>query len=67
MFWKKGLIRSFLNHYVEQSVEQENYQLFPLIGAIIEYSHQLEHLDTLIESFHHYHKEEHVVPTPEQE
>ncbi|WP_035020588.1 FUSC family protein [Anoxybacillus flavithermus] len=66
-FGKKGLIHSFLSHYAEQSVHQENYQLFPLIGAIIEYSHQLEHLDTLIESFHHYHKEEHVVPTPEQE
>ncbi|BBW98696.1 aromatic acid exporter family protein [Geobacillus sp. FSL W8-0032] len=31
------------------------YRLFSLIGALIDYGDRLEHLDKLIDSFHHYH------------
>jgi uncharacterized membrane protein YgaE (UPF0421/DUF939 family) len=45
------LIEAFYAHH-HQSNE---YYLFSLIGTIIDYSEQLEHLDKLIDSFHHYH------------
>ncbi|EQB95375.1 aromatic acid exporter family protein [Geobacillus thermoleovorans] len=32
-----------------------DYRLFSLIGAIMDYGDRLEHLDKLIDSFHHYH------------
>ncbi|MED4924331.1 aromatic acid exporter family protein [Anoxybacillus geothermalis] len=32
-----------------------DYRLFSLLGAIIDYGDRLEHLDKLIDSFHHYH------------
>ncbi|GMB09311.1 uncharacterized membrane protein YgaE (UPF0421/DUF939 family) [Thermolongibacillus altinsuensis] len=64
---KKGLVNSFYKHYLQKSLEEDNYHLFPLIGAIIEYSYQLEHLDTLIESFHHYHKEENTLEIAEKD
>ncbi|OQP04507.1 hypothetical protein B1690_15520 [Geobacillus sp. 46C-IIa] len=34
------------------------YRLFSLIGAVIDYGDRLEHLDKLIDSFHHYHYDE---------
>lgn len=51
---KKRLVEAFYE-YNEQGNE---YHLFSLIGTIVAYGEQLEHLDRLIESFQHYHKDE---------
>jgi uncharacterized membrane protein YgaE (UPF0421/DUF939 family) len=45
------LIEAFYAHHQQKN----QYYLFSLIGAIIDYSEQLEHLDKLIDSFQHYH------------
>jgi uncharacterized membrane protein YgaE (UPF0421/DUF939 family) len=48
---RKRLIEAFYTH-----LQQKNeYYLFSLLGTIIDYSEQLEHLDKLIDSFQHYH------------
>ncbi|WP_027410682.1 FUSC family protein [Anoxybacteroides tepidamans] len=43
------------------------YHLFSLIGTIIGYGEQLEHLDRLIESFQQYHKDEESLQLSSQE
>jgi uncharacterized membrane protein YgaE (UPF0421/DUF939 family) len=53
------LIEAFYAHH-HQSNE---YYLFSLVGMIIDYSEQLEHLDKLIESFQHYHQESSLTKT----
>jgi uncharacterized membrane protein YgaE (UPF0421/DUF939 family) len=45
------LIEAFYAHHQQKN----EYYLFSLMGAIIDYSEQLEHLDKLIDSFQHYH------------
>jgi uncharacterized membrane protein YgaE (UPF0421/DUF939 family) len=64
---KKLLVEAFKQHYLERKGEQDDYHLFPLIGAIIAYSEQLDHLDTLIDSFQNYHKEENSLEISDQE
>ncbi|MBA2876532.1 FUSC family protein [Thermaerobacillus caldiproteolyticus] len=51
---KKRLIEAFYKY----SQQGNEYHLFSLVGAIIDYGEQLDHLDKLIESFQHYHKDD---------
>jgi uncharacterized membrane protein YgaE (UPF0421/DUF939 family) len=64
---RKLLVEAFNNHYLKRCKEADNYHLFPLIGIIIEYSEQLDHLDKLIDSFQNYHKDEQSFEIREQE
>ncbi|HZG58976.1 MAG TPA: aromatic acid exporter family protein [Anoxybacillus sp.] len=64
---RKWLVEAFNNHYLERCKEADNYHLFPLVGTIIEYSEQLDHLDKLIDSFQNYHKDEQSFEIREQE
>lgn len=51
----------FMEAFMTIQKDQESecfYHLLPLVSTIIDYSEQLEHLDTLIYSFHSYHKED---------
>ena len=57
---KTKVTDAFIDFYNEQSKDKWLH-LFPLIAAIIAYGQQLEHLDTLIDSFHAFHKKENVV------
>lgn len=57
-FNKQELVDTFMK-FKGNCIDQECfYHLLPLIAIIIDYSEQLEHLDTLINSFHNYHKDE---------
>lgn len=56
-FHKQEFTEAFLTFHNEQKSDCF-YQLLPLIATIIDYSDQLDHLDTLISSFQSYHKEE---------
>ncbi|MDQ0231754.1 FUSC family protein [Metabacillus malikii] len=58
-FNKQQLTDAFMEYY--QNHPTEYYHLLPLISSIIDYSEQLEHLETLIGSFHSYHKEDNEV------
>jgi uncharacterized membrane protein YgaE (UPF0421/DUF939 family) len=66
-FNKQELVDTFMD-FKGNCIDQECfYHLLPLIAVIIDYSEQLEHLDTLINSFHSYHKEENELQISEQE
>ncbi len=65
----KGLFYIFLEH---QNVHAESnnphqYHVMQIIASIIDYSEQVEHLDTLITSFHSYHQNEVSVEDDSQE
>jgi uncharacterized membrane protein YgaE (UPF0421/DUF939 family) len=60
---KKGLFHLFLSQK-QDSAEEENatlYHAMQVIAAIMDYGEQVEHLETLINSFQSYHKEENEV------
>ncbi|MCA1032651.1 aromatic acid exporter family protein [Bacillus timonensis] len=58
---RKQVIESFLQNQdkLESKDDRDWYQLFPLVSAITDYSFQLEHLETLVDSFQNYHQDEH--------
>ncbi|MFT4416699.1 FUSC family protein [Fredinandcohnia humi] len=58
-FDRKKVIDTFLANQHPSDIEnQENwYHLLTLVSSILEYSEQLEHLDTLVDSFQNFHKE----------
>ena len=64
---KKLLVEAFNKHYLEKKRADNDYHLFPLIGAIIEYSEQIDHLNTLIDSFQNYHGHENSLEITENE
>jgi uncharacterized membrane protein YgaE (UPF0421/DUF939 family) len=54
---KKALMKCIMSYY--NSPENEEWiQLFPVFALIIDYSDQLEHLNTLVESFKNYHQDD---------
>jgi uncharacterized membrane protein YgaE (UPF0421/DUF939 family) len=66
---KRALINHFMGHKLFENEEENKmvYHLFPLVSVIIEYSEQLEHLDKLIDSFHHYHKQDNAFDIQEKQ
>ncbi|MBM7605093.1 uncharacterized membrane protein YgaE (UPF0421/DUF939 family) [Metabacillus crassostreae] len=56
-FNKKQLTKVFMEFHQNHD-PTDFYHLLPLVATIIDYSEQLEHLDTLICSFQNYHKED---------
>ncbi|WP_026562277.1 aromatic acid exporter family protein [Bacillus sp. J37] len=64
-FTKEQLTSMFMRYH-EQHDTDCFYSLLPLISSIIDYSEQLEHLDTLIYSFHHYHKDDNEIKLSEE-
>ncbi|WP_449539091.1 FUSC family protein [Ferdinandcohnia sp. Marseille-Q9671] len=58
-FDRKKVIDTFLeNQHPQDDEDQENwYQLMTLVSAILEYSEQLERLETLVDSFQNFHNE----------
>jgi uncharacterized membrane protein YgaE (UPF0421/DUF939 family) len=66
---KKELFDFFLAHQIEFA-DQNNphlYHTMQIIASIIDYSEQVEHLDTLITSFHSYHQNEVSIEEDSQE
>jgi len=55
--------RALIHAFMQQRLQEEDsdnkavYHLFPVVAAILEYSDHLDHLETLIDSFHSYHKD----------
>lgn len=60
---KKELFELFLSQQKEftESDTQVLYHMMQLVSVIMEYGEQVEHLDTLITSFHSYHKSDELV------
>ncbi|WP_273129216.1 aromatic acid exporter family protein [Metabacillus sp. HB246100] len=65
-FNKQQLVNYFMNYHDEEDPSCF-YHLLPLISTIIDYSEQLEHLDTLMYSFQNYHKQDNEVKITEEE
>jgi uncharacterized membrane protein YgaE (UPF0421/DUF939 family) len=57
---KKELFELFLNHQMLYSNQDDPhlYHTMQIISSIIDYGEQVEHLDTLITSFHSFHHNE---------
>ncbi|WP_121664485.1 aromatic acid exporter family protein [Metabacillus litoralis] len=58
-----------MDAYMELQQNQNStyfFHLLPLVSTIIDYSEQLEHLDTLIYSFHSYHKQDNEIKLSEE-
>ncbi len=54
---KKALMTCIMSYY--KNPENEDWiELFPVFALIIDYADQLEHLNTLVESFKNYHQED---------
>ncbi len=54
---KKALMKCIMSYY--KNPENEDWiELFPVFALIIDYADQLEHLNTLVESFKNYHQED---------
>ncbi len=64
-FNKEQLVSAFMEFHQQQD-SICFYHLLPLVSKVIDYSEQLEHLDTLIYSFHHYHKEDNEIKISEE-
>ncbi|WP_299094680.1 aromatic acid exporter family protein [uncultured Metabacillus sp.] len=64
-FNKRQLTEVIMDYYKTQDPDCF-YQTIPLISAIIDYSEQLEHLDTLISSFQSYHKKDNEIKIAEE-
>jgi uncharacterized membrane protein YgaE (UPF0421/DUF939 family) len=60
---KKGLFELFLAHQkaMDDSDNQVLYHMMQIVSVIMEYGERVEHLDTLITSFHSYHKDDQLV------
>lgn len=60
---KKGLLHLFFAQNQASSEQEEAilYHAMQVVAAIMDYAEQVEHLETLINSFHSYHKEENEV------
>jgi uncharacterized membrane protein YgaE (UPF0421/DUF939 family) len=54
----KELFDLFVNYHQEDTNQPEHYHALQIISSIIDYGEQVEHLDTLISSFHSYHDNE---------
>lgn len=64
-FNKQLLIDTFMEYY-EQDDQTCFYSLLPLLSAIIDYSDHLEHLNTLIDSFKSFHKDDNEIKINEE-
>ncbi|WP_223589788.1 FUSC family protein [Neobacillus bataviensis] len=66
---KKELFDLFLSHQKEYAEEDppHMYHIMQIVASIIDYSEQVEHLDTLITSFHSYHENEVSIEEPHNE
>ncbi|TLS35695.1 FUSC family protein [Pseudalkalibacillus caeni] len=59
---EKSLTEAYVEFYNHKNVEQCKWMtIFPLIGLIIDYSDELEHLDKLVDSFYSYHQDDNEV------
>ncbi len=59
---KMALSNSFVQLYDEKMIEQESWlHALPVFSQILEYQEQLEHLDHLVDSFFHFHKNDNEV------
>jgi hypothetical protein len=56
-FNKQQLTEAFMEFHNEND-RSCFYHLLPLLSTIIDYSEQLEHLDTLLSSFQSFHKKD---------
>jgi uncharacterized membrane protein YgaE (UPF0421/DUF939 family) len=63
---KERLTDVFIPFFQEQDNSEWLY-LFPLIAMIIDYGHQIERLDKLMDSFQNFHKEENTVEVKQEE
>ncbi|TCP24562.1 uncharacterized membrane protein YgaE (UPF0421/DUF939 family) [Scopulibacillus darangshiensis] len=60
--YKGKITDSFIENYRKYNSEESNWlTFFPLIGSIISYSQNIEHLDQLVEGFQTFHKKENKV------
>ncbi|MGG1679645.1 aromatic acid exporter family protein [Neobacillus sp. NRS-1170] len=66
---KKELFNLFLSHQKEYAEQDppHMYHIMQIVASIIDYSEQVEHLDTLITSFHSYHENEVSIEEPHNE
>ncbi|SDI53782.1 FUSC family protein [Alteribacillus bidgolensis] len=54
---RESLTDLFMDLYDHKEIDREEWlHILPVVSHIIEYNEQLEHLDTLVESFFSYHK-----------
>ncbi|MGV3487350.1 MAG: FUSC family protein [Tuberibacillus sp.] len=63
---KEKLTDAFIPFFQKQT-NSEWLHLFPLVAMIIDYGHQIEHLDTLMDSFHNFHKKDNKVEVKQEE
>ncbi|MED0715646.1 aromatic acid exporter family protein [Aeribacillus composti] len=66
-FNRKEFIQAFLKFEKEAEDSDSFYQILSLVSAIVDYHDQLEHLDTLINSFQHFHKKENKIHVEDEE
>jgi uncharacterized membrane protein YgaE (UPF0421/DUF939 family) len=65
---KIALTDCFIQLYEEKAILQQQWlHTLPVISQVIEYQEQLEHLDSLVDSFFSYHKDENQVRVKELE
>ncbi|MBS2967971.1 aromatic acid exporter family protein [Metabacillus sp. KIGAM252] len=64
-FNKRELVEEFMKYQNQCHDPACFYHMLPLVANILDYSEQLEHLDTLINSFQSYHKEENEIEISE--
>ncbi len=57
-FHKENLVQTFLNYEKNCKDTSCFHNLLPLVASIIDYHDHLEHLNTLINSYQHFHKKE---------
>lgn len=65
-FNKQKLIETFMDYHKRCEDHSCFYHLLPLVATIIDYSEQIEHLETLIHSFQNFHKEENEIKLTEE-
>ncbi|SDH43620.1 Uncharacterized membrane protein YgaE, UPF0421/DUF939 family [Alteribacillus persepolensis] len=59
---KQSLTDLFMDLYDHQEIDRDEWlHILPIVSHIMEYNDQLEHLDTLVESFFSYHQSENTV------
>lgn len=55
---KAPIIQSLMQLYKNQEITDEMWlHIFPVIGLMVDYYDELEHLDQLANTFHHYHQD----------
>lgn len=66
-FHRKELIQAFLTFEKESADSEQIYHILPLVSTIVDYYDQIEHLNMLINSFHHFHTKENQIQIGEHE